>query len=287
MRNIIVLLAVVVSLLFIDGCNARSSKYYDMVTDVTSGINYYQILGLTPDAEASDIRRAFRNLALTTHPDKPGGSEALYLAVVRASEALSDTESRKEYDDLLANGVPWQENYYGKYAHKYGAPDVDIRYILLGLISVTSVLQYAYKNHKHHNYMRMAKKNVLYQNKVKKIQSTKAKKSRFEEEEEDEDLPQIQLVGADKPKWTDVLAVQLVLSPYTLPKKIYALGRRIYREYYLGIKRTPEEIAQDMLSRLGMTQEEFDEEQKKALARQEKFKSSAKYKKMMRFMKNR
>lgn len=25
-------------------------------------------------------------------------------------------------------GIPWHENYYGKYAHKYGAPDHDIRY---------------------------------------------------------------------------------------------------------------------------------------------------------------
>lgn len=25
-------------------------------------------------------------------------------------------------------GVPWQDQYYGRYAHKYGAPVTDVRY---------------------------------------------------------------------------------------------------------------------------------------------------------------
>ena len=35
-------------------------------------LNYYRILGLEPDADTSEIRRAFRVLAKRHHPDEGG-----------------------------------------------------------------------------------------------------------------------------------------------------------------------------------------------------------------------
>jgi len=273
--------------LFTSQCDARSSRYYDMVNDISAKVNYYQLLGVNKDSPPGDIRKAFRQLALTLHPDKAGpDSEAAYLLAVRANEALSDPESKKEYDDLLNNGVPWHENYYGKYAHEYGAPDHDIRYVLFGLVTFISVFQYFYQLNKHHTYQRLARKNPRYQNKLQRIQSTKAPKGRFEDDD-DEDEPGVQIMGAEKPKLQNVFAVTLLLSPYYIATGTYFICKKIYREVVLGQKPTTEEMEAQVREKMGMNEEEWEEHKRLAQAKQEKFKASAKYKRMVRFMKKR
>jgi len=269
-------------------CQARSSRYYDMINDVNAGHNYYAILGVDVDASPSELRKAFRQLALTLHPDKAGpGSEDTYTRAVRASEALSDDESRKEYDELLRNGVPWQENYYGKYAHKYGAPNVDVRYIIAGLIAFISVSQYYSQYEKHHKYMRLAKQTVRYQNKVKQMQNQKTQKSRFEDDDEDEDGElKIHITGAEKPRWRDVLAVKLALLPYTIIYGLYILSHKIYRGELVK-KMTKEEMETEHRLKMGMDEEEWEKHKRQQAEKEEKFKSSAKYKRFKRFLKNR
>ena len=63
-------------------------------------LNYYKILGLEPDADASESRRAFRTLAKRHHPDE-GGDEELFKQIGIAFYVLSDPQSREEYDRLM------------------------------------------------------------------------------------------------------------------------------------------------------------------------------------------
>lgn len=63
-------------------------------------LNYYRILGLEPDADMSEIRRAFRMLAKRHHPDA-GGDEELFKQIGIAFYTLSDPQSRREYDILM------------------------------------------------------------------------------------------------------------------------------------------------------------------------------------------
>ncbi|KAJ5161924.1 Heat shock protein DnaJ N-terminal [Penicillium capsulatum] len=79
--------------------------------------DYYGDLGLTPSAEAEDIKKQFRKLALKFHPDRNPGKEAEYnakfQAIQAANEILSDPQQRLKYDtDRLRAG-------YGKF---YGPP---------------------------------------------------------------------------------------------------------------------------------------------------------------------
>ena len=63
--------------------------------------NYYDILGVSPDASQADIRKSFRNLALKHHPDKNKNSEESkqkFMKIIEAYEVLSDEQSRKNYD---------------------------------------------------------------------------------------------------------------------------------------------------------------------------------------------
>ncbi|KAL4976943.1 hypothetical protein BDW66DRAFT_43240 [Aspergillus desertorum] len=74
--------------------------------------DYYADLGLTPSADAEDIKKQFRKLALKYHPDRNPGREveanAKFQAIQAAHEILIDPHQRLKYDtDRLRNG------YYG------------------------------------------------------------------------------------------------------------------------------------------------------------------------------
>jgi len=67
--------------------------------------DYYETLGVTPDADEKAIRQAFRQLARQVHPDvNPGNKEAeeKFKMINEAYQVLSDAEQRKKYDELRA-----------------------------------------------------------------------------------------------------------------------------------------------------------------------------------------
>ena len=68
--------------------------------------DYYQSLGVTRDASADDIRKAFRKLAREYHPDvakDKKSAEEKFKEINEAYEVLSDPAKRKKYDSLGAN----------------------------------------------------------------------------------------------------------------------------------------------------------------------------------------
>lgn len=63
--------------------------------------DYYRVLGVTRDASAEEIKKAFRSLARDTHPDaNPGDAraEARFRQVAEAYEVLSDPDRRRRHD---------------------------------------------------------------------------------------------------------------------------------------------------------------------------------------------
>jgi molecular chaperone DnaJ len=65
--------------------------------------DYYQILGVSRDASDSDIKKAYRKLAIQYHPDKnPGDSEAeeKFKEISAAFDILKDPEKRAKYDQF-------------------------------------------------------------------------------------------------------------------------------------------------------------------------------------------
>jgi molecular chaperone DnaJ len=64
--------------------------------------DYYDVLGVSPDAGAEEIKRAYRQLARRYHPDISGDDRgAAFLEVSRAYEVLRDSSRRRSYDASL------------------------------------------------------------------------------------------------------------------------------------------------------------------------------------------
>lgn len=63
-------------------------------------MTYYDILGLTRSATGPDIKRAYRKLAVTYHPDKnpDPSAEQLFKLINEAYEVLGDPRKRSRYD---------------------------------------------------------------------------------------------------------------------------------------------------------------------------------------------
>lgn len=59
--------------------------------------NHYEVLGLEKTASDEEIKKAYRTLARTHHPDK-GGDEETFKKISKAYEVLSDSEKRERYD---------------------------------------------------------------------------------------------------------------------------------------------------------------------------------------------
>ena len=86
----------------------------------TPAENYYDILGISTKASSKEIKKAYRQLAISLHPDKLNlpteeeklAAQAAFVRLARAYEVVSDSNLKKRrYDYILQEGlVEYEEN---------------------------------------------------------------------------------------------------------------------------------------------------------------------------------
>ncbi|KFM60593.1 DnaJ-like protein subfamily C member 21, partial [Stegodyphus mimosarum] len=63
---------------------------------------HYEVLGVTPDCTAEDLKKAYRKLALEWHPDKNldrlEEAKETFQLIQQAYEVLTDPQERAWYD---------------------------------------------------------------------------------------------------------------------------------------------------------------------------------------------
>lgn len=65
--------------------------------------DFYKTLGVSPDADDAEIKKAYRKLARANHPDQHPGDDAAeqrFKEIGEAYQVLSDAEDRKQYDAI-------------------------------------------------------------------------------------------------------------------------------------------------------------------------------------------
>src|SRR5205823_825638 len=80
-------------------CNLQSARTGCMMA--SSKRDYYEVIGVRREADAEEIKRAYRKLAMQYHPDRNVGdaeSEEKFKEAAEAYEVLRDPEKRQRYD---------------------------------------------------------------------------------------------------------------------------------------------------------------------------------------------
>jgi molecular chaperone DnaJ len=73
--------------------------------------DYYEVLGVAKGASESEIKKAYRQLAIKYHPDKNPGDKAAeekFKEAAEAYEVLSDDQKRRQYDQFGHAGMGGQ-----------------------------------------------------------------------------------------------------------------------------------------------------------------------------------
>lgn len=94
--------------------------------------NYYEILGISKDANELEIKKAYRTLSMVHHPDR-GGDTHKFQEMSSAYETLKDPQKRAQYDAEL-NGVhmnPFGGGVPGGFPFPFG-PGANVHFAHMG-----------------------------------------------------------------------------------------------------------------------------------------------------------
>ncbi|KAM4828736.1 dnaJ homolog subfamily C member 1 [Thomomys bottae] len=231
-------------------------ELFDLVEEVR--LNFYEFLGVPQDASSADIRKAYRKLSLTLHPDKnkDDNAETQFRQLVAIYEVLKDDERRQRYDDILINGLPdWRQPvFYYRRVRKMSNAELALLLFIILTVGHYAVVWSIYLEKQLDELLTRKKRE-----KKKKTGSKSMDISKPGASEKNERL----LI---KPQWHDLLPCKLgiwfCLTLKALPHLIQDAG-----QFYAKYKETRLKEKEDELTR---TEHETLQKQKKVKVKKPK-----------------
>ncbi|XP_015260206.1 PREDICTED: dnaJ homolog subfamily C member 1 [Cyprinodon variegatus] len=196
----------------------------DLVEEIPQ--NFYQFLSLEQDAAAADIKKAYRRLSLTLHPDKnkDPNAETQFRQLVAIYEVLKDEERRRRYDDILLNGLPdWRQPvFYYRRVRKMSNAELGFLLFLILTVGHYAIIWSIYLEKQLDELLGRKKKE-----KKKKMSSRPA------EEVRGIGLDRVDR-NQERPHWQDILPLKLsiwiYLSVKNLPQTVQEV-KQYYEDY--------------------------------------------------------
>ncbi|XP_053428083.1 dnaJ homolog subfamily C member 1 [Nycticebus coucang] len=206
------------------GWESADLELFDLVEEVQ--LNFYQFLGVQQDASSADIRKAYRKLSLTLHPDKnkDENAETQFRQLVAIYEVLKDDERRQRYDDILVNGLPdWRQPvFYYRRVRKMSNAELALLLFIILTVGHYAVVWSIYLEKQLDELLSRKKRE-----KKKKTSSKSVDVSKLGASERNERLLM-------KPQWHDLLPCKLgiwfCLTLKALPHLIQDAGQ-LYAKY--------------------------------------------------------
>ncbi|XP_050950039.1 dnaJ homolog subfamily C member 1 [Labeo rohita] len=199
-------------------------ELFDLVEEIPQ--TFYEFLSVNQDASSSEIRKAYRKLSLTLHPDKnkDENAENQFRQLVAIYEVLKDEERRQRYDDILVNGLPdWRQPvFYYRRVRKMSNGELGFLLFLILTVGHYAVIWSIYLEKQLDELLSRKKKEK------KKKQSSKIA-------DEIKSLAQERNERSDRPHWHDILPLKLSIWLYYSVKSLPHIIQDV-KQYYKDYK---------------------------------------------------
>lgn len=86
--------------------STRSEQDVPCLPIKPAGKDFYKVLGVSPESNEDEIKKAYRKMALKFHPDKNSDADAedRFKEIAEAYEILTDPKKRSIYDQFGEEG---------------------------------------------------------------------------------------------------------------------------------------------------------------------------------------